>query len=329
MRGSNQSKHAWRATIQFTAGQLGSSASKVTKTLLPDWWDDEIAESEEGFQEGVHMLANALSVSPSHIHNRSPLISDDATTRCKGTSDREKHRAAITFGELLARKLVEVFPKGAAPQRRSASQLRSELLKEFKRITLDILLAWCWENNIAVAHAGGHSPKPHAIATNIDGRCGIVLMRNHKNDGWQLYDLSHEIGHIMLGHLAENVTIVEFDDDGELEDQANAYALELLYGHPELFRVSGTGNADELLKVAGEAGVKYRVDPRWLIIAIGSAWGKLGLDRWAVVMSALKKGWPDDNAHDLINALMLSRLKDAEFSRNSISIIQSMTRGSD
>ena len=64
----------------------------------------------------------------------------------------------------------------------------------------------------------------------------IVLCRHTKHAAWLLFILAHELGHLALDHVPnEGVLIDEGLDknstDAE-EQQANAFAIELLTGRP-------------------------------------------------------------------------------------------------
>ena len=71
-----------------------------------------------------------------------------------------------------------------------------------------------------------------------NGHCAVVLSKNAKHSAWLLFILTHELGHIVQGHVSRDGVLVDELVDRSIRDKeekaANAFALELLTGTPEL-----------------------------------------------------------------------------------------------
>ena len=279
-------QRAWKDALDYVAKELATSKVKVRQRYMPRWWDETMLSGRGDYLEAILMLASGLQVSAKAIEERlSPLLPQNVPTCCKGSSTEklERQTPARRMAEALARNLVGMLEREALPVRKSASELRAESLAGSERITLDGLLGLCWKVNVPVAHlADAPSPMPHAIATNVDGRCAIVLLRNKKHSGWILFDLAHELGHIMLGHVAEGESHSdgeEMDPTDAQEAEANEFAMVLLTGQPIPLGYDQAVPADKLVRVAKEAASELRVDPQWLIVTTGESMGNAsGLD---------------------------------------------------
>jgi hypothetical protein len=307
-------RRQWRETVKHVATELKMAQSDVTRRFLPRWWNADSIESGSHLKEGFLLLASTLQIPAQRIEERlSPLVPPGSLTRCKGSSPEqdEKHLFARQAAEILARNLICMLDIHQQPIRRSAEELRGLLLERNPRITLEGLLQVAWDSNVPVAHlAEAPSPRPHAIATNVDGRCAVVFLRNFRHSGWHLFDLAHELGHIMLGHVSEGESYCESNatDRREAEEvEANEFALMLLTGQKLTVGYHREVSAEKLRSVAVQSSQLYKVDPQWLIVTTGYVWdSNIG---WKTVQRALLDGWPDDNGIAKVNAELRNRFR--------------------
>ena len=271
--------------------------TKYINSLLPDWWDDEIAETPAGLQQASLILGQTFGIRAETLWTEN---AEAALNLPQGI--RFKHRENVVADDLsvacavarsLARIVLKVFPAKPRPDfYPDASELRKQLLVGKKWITFEDVLTHCLDMGIPVIHLH-HLPtkakKMEGLAFEQSGRPVIVLTQNHPH-GYALFDLAHELGHITLGHVTAERSIVEQKIDSEADDEderaANRFALELLTGDPEC-KIVPTGrnlNGDELAAAAMLHGEKKQIDP--LHIVLNYAYSK---NHWGVANAAIKK----------------------------------------
>lgn len=320
----NQSK--WESTLAFVSQELGVTKAFLRDFVIPAWVHPADSKEADQVSAALRDLALVLRVPTDRLTNQtSPLVLDVAASRCKGTLPEmlSQQKPARIMAEVLGRHLVGVLDDEAWPRLFSADQLRALLLNSTEVIDLDALTNLCWDLNIPVAHLSkAPTHAPHAMAINVDGRCAIVLIRNQKHQGWHLFDLAHELGHVMLGHVKPGEAIVDgagINLDQSEEDEANQFAFQLLTGSPMGLSLSRVTNAERLLQICLQASPRYCVDPQWLIVCIGYNWPTT---YWGVCVKALGLGWPDNDAPKLVELLLLRQLKKREVGRMRLAMIR-------
>lgn len=115
-----------------------------------------------------------------------------------------------------------------------AQTIRARILSTHQYVTLAALLDFCWENGIAVIHIDPkflpkQGNKFQGIAMYCDETPVIVLANGKDSPAWIAFHLAHEIGHIMLEHVAagdEPLVDLKIDnvDNEAHEIEANGYA---------------------------------------------------------------------------------------------------------
>jgi len=161
------------------------------------------------------------------------------------------------------------------------------------------------------------------MAVRIGRRHAILVARESGPPAQYMFHVAHELGHIVLGHLANTTAIIDADpadpandpqelvDDDE-ENAADEFAEELLTGNAH-FRVDrglgGTqGNANELARIAMATGKKLGIDPGHVVLCFADATGD-----WALAMSAIKH-IPDqeEKPSHLVNEVLWSQIQSTE-----------------
>lgn len=115
------------------------------------------------------------------------------------------------------------------------AEIRAVLEKE-GGVSLESLTRWAWDRGVVLI------PTPwgqnfSGAAWYVGSRPVIVLSSGQRWLAFWLFDLAHELGHIALGHTAEE-GVVEIDKPGretddQREEEANRFALELLVPESE------------------------------------------------------------------------------------------------
>lgn len=282
--------------------ELGLSAAQV-RSLIPSWWADEVAQSEDGLLELQILLARRLNVSLGSLQEREPSPKFQATApRFKTVHPDGSSQLAVAagIGNGLAHLLSAAAEGRPIPLPVSAHELRAQLLKEGSAATLDRLVGWCWKHGLPIVHVTGWPNglrRPDAMCMRVDQRPIVMVVRKETAPAKLAYLVAHELGHIMSGHLAagQNAVLVDetlpvdaqksfFDDD---EKQADAYAIEVL-GGAELDAAAKQllGRPYSELSLAAEVLSTLKgkpLDAGQVILA----WGRL-TQEWKTANAALK-----------------------------------------
>jgi transcriptional regulator with XRE-family HTH domain len=141
-------------------------------------------------------------------------------------------QALLALAEALAQLSARGYPGSPGVVPADARSLRRAIVGDRAEITLEDLLDWCWRAGIVIVPmeaAGGFS----AGAWIFDGQPAVVLKEAPDYKAYWLFALAHELGHLAQGHVRAGGLIdidsawKEGDGDAQ-EDEANAYALDLL-----------------------------------------------------------------------------------------------------
>ena len=271
--------------------------SKFVKSLLPDWWDDSIANTPSGFQQASLLLGRLLAIRPDSLWTES-----GNAVFALPENRRFKHRVNVETESLdvacaLAFSAAKIVQSGMDPLQAKitipdARILREELLKNSKWIGFSELLNYCFSVEIPVIYLDRlpvKAKKMDGLAFDCHGRPMIVLTKRQKH-GYLLFDLAHELGHIALHHVQANSFIVDqkIDADADDEDEraANRFALEILTGDAECRIVPAGRNltGSELASASMRHGVSKSIDPTHVALNYGHQVG-----HWAVANIAVKQ----------------------------------------
>src|SRR5262249_3747340 len=136
------------------------------------------------------------------------------------------------------------------------------------------LIDYCWSLGIPVIHLSSfpNAKRPDGLCASVKGRPVIVLCKKVMRSAWLLFILAHELGHVALGHIEDDGVLIDESMSDNVkdkeEDDANAFAIELLTGNAdERFSSSGRWpNATQLAEVALETGTRLRIDPGHIVL---------------------------------------------------------------
>jgi len=277
------------------------------KGVLPEWWDDSLANSASGYQEAGVLLAKLFNIKPSS------LLSEDLIPDFRFGARRFKRQQNIDISELdracslamtAAKIAVSAMPiPYVKPD--SASELRRKLLSnpDQRWIDFSTLLEYCWQIGIPVLHLS-HLPtgakKMDGLAISVGGRPAIVLTSKRQH-GFMLFHLAHELGHIAEGHVDEDgswAIDAEIDGAGEQEDEiaANQYGFSTLTGEPR-FRGLPEGTivprfGPQLALEALSLASSRRIDP--MHVALVTAYRCKNFQLGGAAVKVLSKNRPSD-----------------------------------
>lgn len=206
----------------------------------PAWWSDDAASSPSAQAELRFSIARKIGISPKSLFEDEVQFVWNDDARFKSLSNEtENEKAALTsFGISLCRILLQVFDPNQSRLKIGAMELRRSILKNRPFIDLQALVSLCWAIGIPVIHLRVFplaAKRMHAMAAGIAGRYAILLGRDATYPAPVAFTLAHELGHIMLGHIAASSAIVDFGGPLEAsrgdreEEEADQFALQLKF----------------------------------------------------------------------------------------------------
>lgn len=237
---------------------LGMTPAQV-RALLPAWWEPAVAKTPSGVWETSLLLGRRLGLD-------AVALAQGQVAQLPGLSPpRFKHTVRVTPGQLgpatmiassLAKAVVAALPLPDRPTLRGASaqDVRAQILRmPGARIDFNSLVEFAWNQGIPVIplpNLPRGIRKMDAAAINVSTRSVIVIARRTDSKAWLSFLLAHELGHVCLGHVPENGSLVEgsitdsaeFDAQSQIdtqEQEANEFAHALL-GGPQADRIIDT-----------------------------------------------------------------------------------------
>ena len=267
------------------------------KKLLPEWWDDALAESPAGKQFASLFLSKRFSICHDSFKNDTAPVMFNL-----GGNHKFKHKVNIGEEDLNVATAIAYSAARVAAENFKVpydenvnldwENVREHLLKNEQWISFPLLIDFCHSIGIPVVYIKNFPSKctkMAGMALQVMGRPVIVLTQAQKY-GFMLFDLAHELGHIAKGHLNEGNGCVFVDRKidsqatDELEAEANRYAFGLLSGQEDL-KISAHYHlkAEELADASRSYGKEHHIDPTH--IALNYAYMK---GHWGVAINALK-----------------------------------------
>jgi hypothetical protein len=233
------------------------------------------------------------------------------------TESSTEQSGIASFGRSVASILIAASPEPALDiAGASAAELREQLLRPDRPyVTLGDVLTACWTAGVAVAHLRvfpWERKRMAAMALGIGGRSAILLGKDSSYPAPIAFFLAHELGHVALGHVSANDTVIDLGDelapssDGE-EQAADEFALELLTGQkrPRVVAQDPTAaSGRELARVALASGSALAIEPGMLAQCFGYSTGN-----WQTANAALRHIYPDAAPMwEAINAVAVQQL---------------------
>lgn len=278
--------------------QAGFSPAYIKK-LLPDWWDDSLANTPSGRQYASLHLARTFNLSLDSLKDDSEDLSFSF-----GGNHKFKHRndfgdddlhVATAIAYTAARIAATNFLKPFEPDLDLRWEtVRERILENNKWVSLHNLTEYCHSVGIPVVYIKCFpkgAKKMAGLAVKSAGRPVIVLTQTQKY-GFMLFDLAHELGHIARGHLNDDNgqchidAKIEISSTDHLEAEANNYAFGVITGQ-EAMRIQPKGSyltGPGLARSAVAFGEQRNVDPTHVALNYGFAMG-----HWGVAVTAVKE----------------------------------------
>jgi len=257
---------------------------KYLTSLMPEWWSPEIEVTPGAAQRAKIYLAKALSLQIRAFSENPPRVAFDLPNekrfKLSAKTSEDDVAVAVALAKSASRIALGSMTNDYSSLPASATQVREQILAGGAPwVGLTQILDLCWNNGIPVLHLA--SPllgrkKMDGIAMSIKGRHSIVLS-NVRKQGFLLFHLAHELGHIALGHLSENGAIVDDEikknesDEGRnsQEIEADRFAIELLTGNADTRLIlPRLMQARPLADTAIRFGKERQIDPTHAVLNV-------------------------------------------------------------
>lgn len=320
---------------------LGLSKAQLG-ALMPSWWDATAAATGAGAWEFALLISRRLGL------DAVALAQGEVRPLGVVSEPRFKHTARVTPEDLgaaariaaaLAKAIVAAMP--ARPPLHAATtpaQVREAILgMGAKRVDFDSLLAFAWRQGIAVIplpNLPKGVKKMDAAALRVDGRPVIVIARKSDSKAWLSFILAHELGHLLLGHVPDNGSIVEgsiqdsakFDAESQMdvhEREANDFAHAVLAGDraDALVRTWSTrASMTELVDLASAAAPALASAPGQLILRYAFL-----TQRWMEAAMALRFLADDVEAQDALVEKLATQIDTGEIGDDLQEFVEQVT----
>ncbi len=229
-------------TIYTTLKKFGIDKKFIKDILLPDWWDDEIANTKAGYLQTIDIISKNLGMDlASFVANPETIsLKGNAVIKFK-TAKNVNIPANLIWPKSLALRISELIEEvlsiDVKPLPNNALEIRDQVIENYKTLNLETMLDYLWNHGIPVLHISEFPRdvnKMDGMIINLFDRPIIIISKNRKHDAWLLFVLVHELGHFIKGHLSNSGNIIydtdiENEQDSE-EQEANEFAIELLTG---------------------------------------------------------------------------------------------------
>ncbi len=279
------------ADLKLRLRDFGLSDGAIS-AAWPRWWSEDAEDSPSARAELRFSIARRLGLDARSLlgDEGEPRFVWHEEARFKHLSgEGELERAGITsFGRAIASVLLHASPPSAVGiAGLSAREMRDAILNAGAPfVTLLDLLSLSWSVSVPVAHLRVF-PWPQkrmaAMTVRVGNRWAVLLGKDSFYPATIAFYLAHELGHIALGHIAQDQQIVDLDEDTSAaegedaeEQEADAFALELLTGRPQpTVLPTGTGQVHgrALAHAALESASALQIEPGTLALCFGFSTG--------------------------------------------------------
>lgn len=316
------------------------SAVKLTtpylkSTVLPDWWQDSMAEAKSGHAEALAFISRHTGILiDSMLDDNYPLTFADVKAKyyLGGQNTQNEIALAAKLATAAATQVSGAIKTPYAGIASDAKKIRSEILSGGADcVSFEALLKWCWHNGIGVIPINKFPPrqtKMKAMLTYPGKNPVIVLCDNHVYHAWQLFHLAHEIGHLALGHVPPNTEWIDAEishssekisgeNYSEEENAATQFGVALITGENEPPLHSQPGLfTEQIVAYARDRSAKLHIDQGFIALNHGWRNGREGAS-----MSALRMIEPAPKAQQLMHHYLQENLDTDLISEDTITYL--------
>ncbi|MDE1265817.1 ImmA/IrrE family metallo-endopeptidase [Vibrio aestuarianus] len=323
-----------KTTIYKKVRECGPSKA-ILKRVLPDWWNDDLLQTNAGLLQFSLLLRNRLGIQmeldQSGMVNFSmlPVL---LQYKKRSTTDISK----LSDSSLLIQAIGKTFIRALLYN--EVNQKLEELfgsLSRMQSVDLDTVVALLWENNVPVLYLDNFPQsfsRPAGTIVRDGDLYAIILSHKHKSPSTQLFVLLHEIGHMKFGHLNGSGILSDAsvsalgeslkEDTDQQEIEADNFALNVLRSGVDIQGVIGGLGAiqrpAELALHAQKMSKEVNVNPGHFVLTYGRE-----TRNWPLAHQALKFLEQGD-ARSIFKKHYLDAKKKYEFKLDDIELLERM-----
>ena len=299
-------------------GEVGLKKKFLRSTILPSWWDDQVAENPAGYAQAIMLLSHHLGLDLRALFDPTAAIKPKESGPCNFKKRVNTTRDELGIAQALATRAAQfaagAFPRSLLNLPEHGLQVRREILGVSQPwVDLKNLVDYCWSVGVPVIHLGSLPPggkKPDGLVTVVKGRPVIVLCRATKSAAKLLFILAHELGHVVLKHVQDNSTLVDekvnrSNKVDQEEVDADAFALTVLTGDADS-RINHVGRwpaAEGLAEEARKWGASAKIDPGHVVLNFACT-----ADKYPLAVAALRFLEGQADARKMIRDRMVAEL---------------------
>jgi len=306
---------------------IGFPEKFVREKALPDWWDEEFEANPGAVVSAAVYVSRRLNLDIASLLQPEAAPAFKQSCDAKFKTQLKNPSQQLKVAQCMAARVAEMVAYTCVPEYKplpkSALDVRNEILKTHKFVSLIGLLDFCWNYGIPVVHFDKFPPAKGL--RKFDGMVGcfykrpvIVISLKHRSPARLLFILAHELGHIIKGHIQEAYIVDEEIEPESIdieEIEASEFAVEVLLGKPDMgYYTPRFFSGDSLATYAQEISTRDNVDPG--VVVLNSSWSKASLAAtsssrgiiWATASKALKIIEGDADAPTQINCYVQTYL---------------------
>lgn len=298
----------------------------VRSVILPEWWEDSLADVPANRALAEDAIARHLGMSLADLSRPSaplglPSFSHVKFKRYKNRAD-ETVAPALVVAQRAARIIVGAIPSLPEFDLRpwNPVAVRQAILRHSRYVTLTSLTEFCWDQGIVVIHLA-KTPRKSNLFDGLAMFCGarpvLVLGSRRDSPAWLAFHLAHELGHVLKQHVTPGSPPLADSDltsasTDHQEKEADRAACEILTGMPAPRMPDLKLTAPRLALTVTQEAPERGVDPGVLALIYGRS-----NDRWGVAQGALKYLSLDSGGRDTITSALTKRLNPEDLSESS------------
>ena len=223
--------------------QAGLPKTYVKKYAFPGWWNHSTATDQADYAQAVSFVHQCFGIPTETLWNTNAVISlpqfEGVLFKKSTTVSASELASAQSVSIAAADVALSAMPEGEVLLPSEATHIRDAILAGGKQwVDLESLLDFIWNAGIPVLHIEEFPErKMYGLAVKRHGRPVIVLSKNHKYQSLVMFDLAHELGHILRGHLDRFDVVLDVEirqgDDDPCEKEATESGLSVLTGNAD------------------------------------------------------------------------------------------------
>lgn len=290
--------------IYTRLGAYGFDPSFVREFILPDWWDDSLGSNPTNRAVAEGAISKMLGFSIEELSDPARSLSFPNLVDLKLKKGRKDHdasqlRSTILLAEQAAASLLQCLRMQRFTGLQTARQAREAALRDRDFVDLDALLEFAWASGIAVLHLSKlpKQLKKFSGLAMFAGNAPVVVLGSPRDGApWLAFHLAHEIGHILLGHVAvgkpplADVDLDKISADEE-ETAADQFAFELLTGVADRrYKATYGMRAANLVTAARTEAAKLHADPGVVALIYGRTAERMGVAQNALKIMGMDRG---------------------------------------